>query len=192
MKHLLALLFYTILLNISREIEYMWLKSFSFPTFFYILTRYTYLFEQVFLLTVDTIPMSVVSCAFLRTLVEPLTSSSQSRKTLCFQLFERSKNRRSCNILSHITGCLQCLGDIGVQGQWSQICFGRDFNDCLGLLVIRAYSICYGNKIIVAALASGILVGIVFNLLGESLNSNRLCRVSSRGNLTLFRNGDIW
>lgn len=57
----LALLLYTIILNISQEIEYMWLKSFSFPTLFYVLTRYTVVIEQGLSLAINLLPSSTVS-----------------------------------------------------------------------------------------------------------------------------------
>lgn len=63
-RKLLAIVLYNILLEMSREIEYMWLKPLTFPSYLYILARYATLIELGLSLTFNLMPMSVVSCAF--------------------------------------------------------------------------------------------------------------------------------
>lgn len=47
--------------------------------------------------------------------------------------------------------------------------FCRGPNNYPGLLVTRAYSLCHRNKGITAALAFGLLIGLVLNLLGKEV-----------------------
>lgn len=77
-----ALVLYTIILNMSQEIEYIWLNSFSPPVFFYTLTRYAILIGGGLLLAADLLPMPVVSNRIPRISVKPLLSSSHYCKTL--------------------------------------------------------------------------------------------------------------
>lgn len=49
----------------------------------------------------------------------------------------------------------------------SDLWFGQRVDNYLGLLVTRTYSLCHRNKIVTAALVFGVLVGLVFYLIGK-------------------------
>lgn len=78
---LLALILYNIIVNIAQEIEYMWFKPFSLPTFLYILTRYIPFIAQGVFLSANCLINVLVSCVFLRISIKLLIFPSHYGKT---------------------------------------------------------------------------------------------------------------
>lgn len=178
------------LLNISQEIEYIWLKPFSFPTLFYIFTRYIPFIEKWLFLASYFLPISAVSHASLRkNLCQILISPSQFSKTLRFWLLDKTWNQK---VVWHSLPYTRLHGISGIY--WCprfvipDLVFETKLNNYLGLLVTRTYSLCHRNKFIVAALGLGLLAGLILTL----LRKNSLFLVWSDGNLTPSRDNNFW
>lgn len=168
---------YAILLNINHEIEYIWLKPFSFPAFLFIITRYAPLIAQALAPVFNALPMSLVSCTFSRNSVKALIFPSQYCKALCFNYLtdlDKQKVVWYCRLYSWLYGNPVIY--------WyprlvtSELVFLQKLNTYLGLLVTRAYSLCQGKKIITAALVFIFIGGTILNLIRkERLISVKLC-----------------